>query len=70
MKGETGLPGIGIPGERGFPGEPGREGLDGFPGAPGMKGESGLPGFPGTKGDRVGGLFYTSLFLMFKKLFG
>jgi hypothetical protein len=53
MKGDQGLPGVGIPGESGIPGERGRDGAPGLPGMKGERGQQGLPGFPGMKGDRV-----------------
>lgn len=46
----TGVPGTGIPGLSGLPGESGLPGLPGESGLPGLLGQRGLPGLPGERG--------------------
>ena len=49
MKGEQGVSGIGVPVERGVPGEPGRDGIPCLPSPQVPKGDAGVPGFSGRE---------------------
>lgn len=53
LKGDAGLPAIGLPGLAGQKGDSGQPGRPGFDGIPGEKGMPGLTGFPGLRGDKV-----------------